>query len=80
MKRIDAAGRIGIPIKIREDMGLNPNDAIFINYDSIENQIVIKKENPRCCACQKTENLLHVKKDVYLCRQCLQYLNEKENQ
>ena len=45
MKRIDAAGRIGIPIKIREDMGLNPNDAISINYDSIENQIVIKKEN-----------------------------------
>ena len=80
MKKIDVAGRIGIPIKIREDMGLNPNDVISIHYDSEENQIVIKKETPRCCACRNSENLLHVKNGVYLCRQCLQDLNETENQ
>ncbi len=76
-KRLNTLGRIGIPKEIREDMGLNEGDFLFIDYDSKEKKITLTKESTHCAICQSPENLLKLKPNLFLCHNCLEKLKRQ---
>ena len=73
-KKVDALGRIGIPKKIRDDMGLRANTCVSIDYNAEEKSILLKLHTPSCIVCGNTEKLLALKNNLFLCSDCLQQL------
>lgn len=73
-KKVDHLGRIGIPKPIREEMALNDDTLLSIDYDSAKKIIILKKEADSCIACGSTKELLKIR-SVFLCKNCLNQLN-----
>ncbi|AEV66848.1 AbrB/MazE/SpoVT family DNA-binding domain-containing protein [Acetivibrio clariflavus] len=73
-RRIDALGRIVLPMEIRQAFGINSNEPLEIFLD--KSSIVLKKYNPGCTLCDNTENLISFK-DKKFCMDCISQLAEK---
>ena len=76
-KRIDNLGRIGIPKHIREDMNLEENSAILIDYSPEEKEIRIKKAKNICSLCGNQTDLEKIDHKIFLCRACLEQIKSK---
>ncbi|MBR5295906.1 MAG: AbrB/MazE/SpoVT family DNA-binding domain-containing protein [Clostridia bacterium] len=76
-KRIDHLGRIGIPKHIREDMQLDENSNIIIDYNSEEKQIQIKKAKNTCSLCGDQTDLEKIDEKNFLCNTCLKNIKNK---
>ena len=70
-KEIDALGRVVIPYKYREQLGIDKNTTVdlVLNNDNIE----IK---PRKRACSLCKGLKNVNEAVGLCEECIRMVKE----
>ena len=67
VRKVDELGRIVIPIELRRNLGIEVRDPLEIYVD--EDCIVLKKYEPACVFCGKTENVITFH-DKTVCRQC----------
>ncbi len=74
VRKIDALGRIVLPIEIRDTLGIKERDPLEIFVDG-EN-IVFKKYSPTCIFCEATENLT-LYKDKLICPDCINDIANK---
>ncbi len=74
VRKIDALGRIVLPIEIRDTLGIKERDPLEIFVDG-EN-IVFKKYSPTCIFCDSTENLTLYKSKL-ICPDCINDIANK---
>lgn len=74
VRKIDALGRIVLPIEIRDTLGIKERDPLEIFVDG-EN-IVFKKYSPTCIFCDSTENLT-LYKGKLICPDCINDIANK---
>lgn len=70
-KKVDNLGRIGIPKFIRDDMELNKDPILSIEYDPDQKQITLKKTVRVCAVCGSSDDLLTANDQIFLCKKCL---------
>lgn len=70
-RKIDALGRIVLPMEIRQTFNINNNEPLEIYLDN--SSIILKKYNPGCSICDNSENLISFK-DRKFCRECISEL------
>ncbi|OPZ91680.1 MAG: Stage V sporulation protein T [Firmicutes bacterium ADurb.Bin419] len=73
-RKIDALGRIVLPMEIRQAFDINNNEPLEIYLDN--SSIILKKYNPGCSICDNSENLISFK-DKKFCRECISELAKK---
>ena len=73
IRRLDELGRIVIPIEIRNQFNIVEKDPIEIYVE--DNSIVLKKFEPNCIFCGKTNDLVEYKKRL-ICKKCIDKINE----
>ena len=71
--KVDALGRIVIPVRLRRSLGLKTNDPLELYTDGEE--IILKKYIPACVFCGGEEDLT-VFKGKSVCRSCASELAE----
>ena len=73
--KIDALGRIVIPVRLRRKLGLNTNDPleVFTNGD----EIVLKRYIPVCVFCGKDDTLIAYK-SKYVCKDCAEQIAKED--
>lgn len=67
-KRIRKSGAIAIPIAMRRDLNIQPNDAVDVMV--IDGNIVLKPSAPRCQFCSSQRKLIALR-GKYICELCL---------
>ncbi|MDE7433297.1 MAG: AbrB/MazE/SpoVT family DNA-binding domain-containing protein [Lachnospiraceae bacterium] len=67
-KRIRKSGAIAIPIAMRRNLNIQPNDAVDVM--EIDGNIVLKPSAPRCQFCSTQEELISIK-GKYICEACI---------
>ena len=65
--KVDALGRIVIPVRLRRSMGLKTNDPLEVY--TTEDAIVLKKYIPVCVFCGSEDELISYK-SKYVCKSC----------
>ena len=72
VRKIDALGRVVLPIEIRRNLNLANEDCveIFVNGDTV----VLQRWNPTCVFCGSMENT-KVYKEKVICENCLKEIN-----
>lgn len=73
VRRIDALGRIVIPIELRRILQVDTRDELEIFTDT--DAIVLKKYIPHCYFCGSSLDL-HDYKDRKICSQCIKEIKE----
>ncbi len=73
-RKIDALGRIVLPMEIRQAFDINNNEPLEIYLDN--SSIILKKYNPGCSICDNSENLISFK-DKKFCIECISELAKK---
>ena len=73
IRRLDELGRIVIPIEIRNQFNIVEKDPIEIYVEN--NSIVLKKFEPNCIFCGKTNDLVEYKQRL-ICKKCIEKINE----
>lgn len=77
-KKIRKSGSINIPISIRRDMCIQPNDAVDVQMK--DGSIVITPVSPRCILCENTNDITKLF-GKYICKNCatlvIDVLNEE---
>lgn len=71
-KKIDGIGRIVIPVKIREMVGIKDQEQLEIFVE--EDCIILKKPSDQCIFCHSTRGLSKIKMKS-VCTQCLDEMN-----
>lgn len=71
--RVDALGRIVIPVRLRRSFDLGPGDPLEVLAS--EDEIVLKKYIPKCVFCMSEENLTPFK-SKYICAACTEELGK----
>lgn len=66
-KRIRKSGSINIPISMRRDMCLQPDDAV--NVQMKDGSIVITPITPRCILCENTKGVTKLF-GKHICKDC----------
>lgn len=74
VRRMDDLGRIVLPAEIRQNMGLEPKDALEIFTD--EGRIVLQKYQPACIFCNSADNV-HLYAGKKICDACIQSLKQQ---
>lgn len=67
-KRIRKSGAIAIPVAMRRDLNIQPNDAVDVMEQN--GSIVIKPSAPRCQFCSSQDELIRLK-GRYICAPCI---------
>jgi len=75
-KKFDNLGRICIPKHIREDLALDENSYLSIEYDKNQKQITLKKTEQTCAVCSSADDLLQIER-LCLCKKCLRKFIEQ---
>ncbi len=75
IRKLDELGRIVIPMEIRKKLDIEQKDPIEIYLDG--NSIVLRKYEVGCIFCNNSKDLNHFK-DKFICKKCLQKLQEIE--
>ena len=65
--KVDALGRIVIPVRLRRSLGLKTNDPLEVYTN--EDEIVLRKYIPECVFCGREEDLVSYK-SKYVCASC----------
>ena len=73
VRQVDEVGRIVLPVELRTVLGIDKKDSVEIFTE--EDRIVLKKYEPTCIFCGKTENLITFKKKL-LCADCIKELTD----
>ncbi len=73
-KSIDKAGRIVIPVDMRQAAGIEMPGAVEFLMDREKGQTVLMRASGKCMKCGGAENLKHIKSNFYLCQACLDTL------
>ena len=73
IKKVDKLGRILIPVNVRRMLGLSEGSQLEVLTD--ENSLVLRKYIPQCIFCANDEDLIDYK-DSYICKRCLDELNQ----
>lgn len=77
VRKIDALGRLVLPIELRRTLGIEENDPL--EMFTTEEGIVIRPYQPGCSCCGCTDNLLeHI--GVALCQSCVDAFVRKSAQ
>lgn len=71
--KVDKLGRILIPVNVRRMLGLSEGSQLEVLTD--ENSLVLRKYIPQCIFCANDEDLIEYK-DSYICKRCLDELNQ----
>lgn len=73
VRKIDALGRIVLPIELRKTLDIKIKDLVEIYVDG--DYILIKKYAPQCCLCKSVD---HIKdfKGKKVCMKCISELSE----
>ena len=73
--KVDALGRIVIPVRLRRSLGLKTNDPLEVYTN--DDEIVLRKYIPVCVFCGSEEELITYK-SKYVCVECAKELGEAE--
>ncbi len=73
--KVDALGRIVIPVRLRRSLGLKTNDPLEVYTN--DDEIVLKKYIPVCVFCGGEEELLTYK-SKYVCAACAKEISAGE--
>ncbi len=73
VRKMDALGRVVIPIELRRTMGIDVKDSIEIFVD--EDTIILKKYHPACMFCDNAINVVHYN-GKNICHECLEKINK----
>ncbi|MBR3836729.1 MAG: AbrB/MazE/SpoVT family DNA-binding domain-containing protein [Clostridia bacterium] len=68
--KIDSAGRIGIPKKIRLLLHWEAGTHLDISINADTGEMILRKTEKSCICCGTKKNLFHLKDEVYLCSSC----------
>ena len=74
VRKVDALGRIVIPIELRRTMGIEEKDALEIYVDN--EKIILRKYEPACIFCGNAEEVFNYK-GKNICRSCLTELGKQ---
>lgn len=74
VRRIDALGRITIPMETRNILGIKDNDSLEIFTE--DNTIILKKYQPCCIFCGNARDVSTFK-GQNLCPACVREISEK---
>jgi len=70
-KSFDSLGRIHIPKAYREALNFTEDAPLEIEVDAEKGELVIRRRDYACMLCKKTEDLIEIKKGVFLCKKCI---------
>ena len=73
VRRVDELGRVVIPIEIRNKFNIVEKDPIEIYIDG--SSIVLKKFEPNCIFCGKTNDLVKYKQRL-ICKKCIDKIDK----
>ncbi len=73
VRKVDALGRIVIPIELRNTLEMEANDAVEIFTD--DDKIVLKKYQPSCVFCGNADHVSYFKGRL-VCKNCIDELKE----
>ena len=76
VRQIDEVGRIVLPVELRSTLGIDKKDSVEIFTEG--DTIILRKYQPTCVFCGKTENIKEFKKKL-LCVDCIRELTEQFN-
>jgi AbrB family transcriptional regulator, transcriptional pleiotropic regulator of transition state genes len=68
VRPVDPLGRVVIPVEIRRNMNIKPEDPIEVFVDG--DFIMLRKYEPSCIFCGEAENVINIK-GKNICRNCL---------
>ncbi len=73
VRKVDALGRVVLPIELRRVLEIEEKDSIEIYVDA--NSIVLKKYNPTCIFCNSQEEVVDFK-EKKICKNCLKEIGK----
>ena len=73
VRQIDVAGRIVLPMSIRNNLGLKPNDSLEFFTD--DKTIVLQKYSPSCFFCKSMDSLVNFN-GFNICKECAGKISE----
>lgn len=76
VRQIDEVGRIVLPVELRNTLGIDKRDSVEIFTE--EDRIILKKYQPTCIFCGKTDNIKEFKNKL-LCEECISELTAEFN-
>ena len=68
VRRLDALGRVDLPIEMRRTMDLQIGDSVEIYVDG--DSVILKKQHPVCVFCNSKQELVTYR-DKLVCKVCL---------
>ena len=71
VRKIDAVGRIVLPIELRKTMNITDDSSLEIFVD--DDKIVLKKYEPACIFCNEDDNVV-LYKGKNICKNCIDAL------
>ena len=71
VRKIDAVGRIVLPIELRKTMYITDDSSLEIFVD--DDKIVLKKYQPACIFCNEDDNVV-LYKGKNICKNCIDAL------
>jgi transcriptional pleiotropic regulator of transition state genes len=73
VRKVDALGRVVLPIELRRILDIEEKDSIEIFVDN--DSIVLKKYSPTCIFCGSKENVVEFK-EKKVCKECLNQMRK----
>lgn len=74
VRKVDALGRIVLPLDARKLFGIEEKDSLEILVDEDDGQIILQKTLEMCIKCHTTENLKEIKSGISICDSCIAQL------
>ena len=71
-KKIDSLGRILIPMELRTKLNLQEGDEFHLT--PTDSGFLVEKREAKCLCCSQKEDLLLIRGNFFLCKNCLQNL------
>lgn len=76
--KIDKLGRITLPVRIRDFLGLEANESLEIFTDVKTDCIRLKRVSESCLKCGTDKNLKEIKCGYYICNNCIEEVNKTD--
>lgn len=73
VRKVDALGRIVLPIELRRILQINENDSIEIHVDG--DNVILKKHSEFCTFCSSEQDVISFK-EKKICKSCLREICE----
>lgn len=73
VRPVDALGRVVIPIELRRNLGIHPEDSLEIFVD--DQYIMLKKYEPACIFCGSNDDVVQVH-GKNICGKCLEEIRK----